>query len=63
MLQTEKNIDGDEVNVLLSTIIIVSKIKEKKSIKRSGLKISLIILKRIKESLKVTHHREKWFWT
>ena len=35
----------------------------KKSSKRSGLKISNIILKRIKENLKVTYHREKWLWT
>ena len=30
--------------------------------KRSGLKIKSIILKRIKEYPKVTHHREKWLW-
>ena len=31
--------------------------------KRSDLKIKNIILKRIKEYPKVTHHREKWVWT
>ena len=31
--------------------------------KRSDLKIKNITLKRIKEYPKVTHHREKWFWT
>ena len=37
--------------------------KEKESTKRGGLKINNIILKRIKESLIVTHKREKWVWT
>ena len=31
--------------------------------KRSGLKIKNIILKRINEYPKVTHHRDKWVWT
>ena len=34
-----------------------------KPTKRSGLKINNIILKLIKEYSKVTHHREKRFWT
>ena len=37
--------------------------KENNSEKRSSLKINMIILKQIKESPKVTHHREKWFLT
>ena len=37
--------------------------KNMKLTKRSGLKIKSIILKRIKEYPKVTHHREKWLWT
>ena len=39
------------------------KYKVEKLAKRSGFEISNIMLKRIKEYSKVTHHREKWFWT
>ena len=37
--------------------------KNMKLTKRSGLKIKSIILKRIKEYPKETHHKEKWLWT
>ena len=37
--------------------------KKRNQHKKSSLKISNIILKRIKEYPKVTHHREKLVWT
>ena len=38
--------------------------KKKRNHKKwSGSKINNIIIKRIKEYPKATHHREKWLWT
>ena len=63
-IKLKKILMEKKVIALLKTIIIKSKkMKEKKSIKRSVLKINNIVLKQIKEYPKVTYHREKWFWT
>ena len=47
----------------IKTIIYYKQKKKRNQQKRSGLKINMIILKWIKEYPKVTHQREKWFWT
>ena len=51
------------ININWLSVIKYQMAKNMKLTKRGGLKINNIILKRIKEYPKVTHHREKWLWS